>query len=215
MDFTKALIKDFEKKYLTNFDKRPVTELAGKHKGQVICVIGGGPTLPNDLKAVPPDAITIACNHHAHVYGMETDYLVFKDDPRKIKHLKEAIFDHRGILISTMERWTEYILNVPKFDRGFTGTLACWLACYMTDKEVILCGMDAYSSEQPYFHQTSSLRSWEHYKKRHFEMWSLAWGKVPHITGCPNPERIKVVSGPLIDVFSEYNTGDNARSDRP
>ena len=111
-----------------------------------------------------------------------------------------------AVVISIHEKYTDYSLNVRRWDRGYTGHLCCWLGCYLTDVDVILCGMDLYSDKKHYFGKdagsTGGNRTWDIYERQ----WSLAWGKDPKDKGCPNPERISAVSGPLTKIFKKYET---------
>jgi hypothetical protein len=180
---------------------KPISELCKIHSSP-IAILGGSPSLPNDVALLPTGCILMAANHHAHLLGIETDYLVFKDDPKKRKNLVPAIAAHRGEIISKLEPYTDYQINVKIYDRGFTGMFCLGLASYMTSAEVILCGMDCYSGDTPYFHDQVFNKGAP--LSAYLASWQLAWGKVKHIQGCENPERISAPSGPLTRIFKKY-----------
>lgn len=187
-----------------NNEQRPITDL--RHKFTLpVAVLGGAPSLPDDYKKLPKECITIAANHHAFRLGIETDFLVFKDDPKKYAHLKEALVNHKGIVISKLEVYTDYVINVRNYDRGFTGMLSVWIANYITTGEVIICGMDAYSQKEKYFHNQAF--SHNVCSPSLIRQWKVAIEAPPHIEKLPNPERVSVMSGPLQQIFKPYEEG--------
>lgn len=163
-----------------------LSALVGRHRGQCIAVLGGGPTLLQDLKAVPYDAILIGVNQHALL--MNLDYIVFQDreiypvlkdaDAPLCTHHRDLAHIHTGI--------------IP--DYGLSGATACFMADYLEAEQVILCGMDNYSGGRRYWHSPpdfngaesgiSSMDVW-HLCRRHLQ----------------RPERVKAVSGPLAQLF--------------
>ena len=54
-----------------------LSAIRGRHRGQCIAVLGGGPTLLRDLRRVPFDAVLIGVNQHALLLNL--DYVVFQD----------------------------------------------------------------------------------------------------------------------------------------
>ena len=118
-----------------------------------------------------------------------------------------ALRAHKGIVISKKEAWTDYIINVKHYDRGFTGQLCTWLANVMTTGEVILCGMDSYSSEKKYFHNQVFNKGNKVPVENYLRQWRLAVDAPDHIQSLPNPERVSVMSGPLQEIFKKYEEG--------
>ena len=184
-----------------NNEQRPITELRSKFSLPCV-VLGGAPSLIEDIKRIPEDCIKIAANHHAYKLGIETDFLVFKDSPKKHPNLKEALDNHRGIVISKLEEYTDFIINVRHFDRGFTGMLCTWIAQYISTGETILCGMDSYSGEKKYFHNQVFNHNVD--PNNLLRQWKVAIEAPPHIEGLPEPNRVSVISGPLQQIFKPY-----------
>ena len=164
-------------------------------------ILGGGPSLPGDLAKVPGEALLFSVNEHA-LQLIRVDYLVFRDPPEKFPALKQTIQNFDGLRLSQLMRWSDIDLSgVRWWDAPFSSSLATWLACWMGCNPVLLCGMDLYQGKQKYFYDRSDfrltasqvapagpqLRTW----RKGFEQ-------------CSHPERIKAVSGPLVNIFGKY-----------
>lgn len=179
--------------------KAPVSELKDRHKGKPIAVLGGGPSLPDDIKKLTVDCVLIMVNYHA-VRLLQPDYMVFMDAPSKIELFIDAYYDFKGPRISQLENWSDYILDVPFWDGGFSSSLATWLACYMGGNPVLLAGMGCYQQKEPYFYENKAIEphpAWQYPLKNHTEAW------LPALKKCPDSHVIKAVSGPLIEIFGQ------------
>lgn len=170
--------------------------------GRPAAILGGGPSLPLDLKKIPAGALLFSINNHA-LQLTQADYLVFRDSPEKFPALLEAVKSFKGLRVSQLKRWTDIDLeDVPWWDAPFSSSLATWLACWLGCKPVLLAGMDLYQGKEKYFydrvgfHLTASqvapagpqMRAWE--KAKQF---------------CPHAEDIRALSGPLVEVFGGYD----------
>jgi len=168
-----------------------IKQLRNAHTGLPAVIMGGGPTLQADLANVPVGAVVIQVNHH-NPRPSRADYLVFMDAPEKFPQLRMAIEATPAMLISTRREWTDVDLGGAKWWNGrFTGHLATWLGCWMGCDPVILCGFDCYQVRPP----GSMDSAYDMPLEKHLEEWRQAFER------CPNPERIRVVSGPLLDIF--------------
>lgn len=180
--------------------KKPISELKNKYKGLPVAVLGGGPSLPNDIKKLPANCITVMVNYHA-VRLLNPDYMVFMDSPTNIELFINTYYNFTGPRISQLENWSDYILDVPFWDGGFSSSLATWLACYMGGDPVLLCGMDCYQGEEKYFYDTGGPLTHPCYSYP-LENNLKAWR--PALDSCTNPDVIKAVSGPLAEIFGGY-----------
>ena len=63
-----------------------VLNLKDSHTGQPAAILGGGPSLPLDLKRIPAGALLFSVNNHA-LQLTRADYLVFRDSPEKFPGL--------------------------------------------------------------------------------------------------------------------------------
>lgn len=153
-----------------------------------IIVMGGGPSLQEDLKKIydRKGCIKIACNHHALKFD-DCDYLVFLDhiDRDTSKELKEAYYTTKATRITKFTDLTDiYCVNEGIPDKGDTGIFGVWLACYLTRGNVHLCGFD--------------LRKGSTLTDKLFRVWTSQW---PIFL---RPERINVVSGILQSINPPY-----------
>lgn len=118
------------------------------HKGKRICVMGGGPTLAENLERVEADVYLSTNGHGADL--RRPDYVVAMDDdwhgvPRIGMHSHiRALTDAPTI---SPRPWADYQLttwpDAPKTG-VLTGMVATWVAWAMGARVVILAGMDAY-----------------------------------------------------------------------
>jgi len=100
-----------------------------------IAVLGGGPSLEEDLKKIPDDCLLISCNHHAFQF-VRADIMVYMDKP-----IKEML----GIIDNPKIRKIVHTQFFPKFRN--TGHFGAWVASGMTDGKIYLCGMDLYQTD--------------------------------------------------------------------
>jgi hypothetical protein len=162
-----------------------LSSIRGRHRGQCIAVLGGGPTLLSDLKRVPFDAILIGVNQHALL--MNLDY---------VHYLDEEVFDvvkHSDAPLCTHHREQAHIFTgiIPTFD--LSGPSACWMADYLGADRIILAGMDNYSAGRRYWHSKPAERSEP-------SLTGLApWAKCRDYM--ERPGVVYATSGPLMKVF--------------
>ena len=121
-----------------------LSSLKGRHRGQCIAVLGGGPTLLADLKKVPFDAILIGVNQHALL--MNLDY---------IHYLDEAVYDvvkgaDAPLCTHHREQCHIYTGIIPEFD--ISGPSATWMADYLGASKIIIAGCDSYTLSRRYWH---------------------------------------------------------------
>ncbi len=186
---------------------KSITELYQAHSLPA-AVIGGSPSALKDIECMPPDCIIISANHHAYRAGLIPDYYVFKDDPRQHKHLMERVLRPEGAkVISTKEKYTDYNIDVYKWDRGYTGHLSLWLSQWITTPgtPTIICGMDCYTGKEHYFdNENAGSYGGNRTLDIYLRQWQLALGEDPKDKGLPRPEDVYVVSGVLTKIFKKW-----------
>lgn len=180
--------------------RTPLSTLKDKYHGRPAAVLGGGPSLPEDLKRVPKDAVMIAVNYHAFYHLDRTpDFMVYNDVPSTNPLQEQAVNEHKTVHVSP-EPTSDVVFDVPVWTGFFSSNTAAWFALWLGCDPVILCGMDCYQG--PVKHCPPS-----DYHSEMFEMpldfYTRPWREDAK-NELPNPERVRVVSGPLVEIFGAY-----------
>ena len=163
-------------------------------------ILGGGPSLPADLERLPEGTTLIAVNNHA-MRLCNPDYMVFMDDINQFPELREAVERFDGKIVCPFEMSDVKLPKGHYWDGGFSAALATWFALWRGYENVILCGMDCYQGEKKYFYDRDFYHpSFDYPLENHLRAWRLVYKH------CPNPERVKAMSGPLVDVFGKFET---------
>ena len=179
--------------------KTLLSSMHNQYAGRPAAILGGGPSLPEDMQKLPKDCLLIAVNYHAFYY-CEPTYMVYNDTPETNPLQVIAVREHKAIHVSP-EPTTDVVFDVPDVWTGFfSSNTATWFALWLGCDPVILCGMDCYQG--PVKHCPPST-----YHSPMFEM-PLDFYTRPWSEDCrnsvPNPERIRVMSGPLTNIFPVY-----------
>ena len=171
-------------------------------EGRPAAILGGGPSLPDDLARLPEDCYLIAVNDHA-LHHCKPDVMVFMDIPNAqiLPDLAQAVETFHGVKLSITPLSDIDLRGAHYWDGGFTSTLATWFALYLGCDPVILCGMDCYQGEVKYCHPRPDFYHpvFDFPLENHLKAWALAF------ENCPNPERIVAMSGPLQVLFGSYD----------
>lgn len=178
-------------------------KLSDCYAGIPAAILGGGPSLPEDLRRLPQETILISVNDHA-LHFCNPDYLVFMDIPNTqiLPELARAVETFSsGLLVSPTPLSDIDLSEVDYWDGGFTSALATWFADFMGCSPILLCGMDCYQGEEKYCHPRPDFYHpvMDYPLDMHLQAWSPAFVK------CPHAERIRAVSGPLTKLFGGYD----------
>jgi hypothetical protein len=149
-----------------------VAELYGRHKGKPILVVGGGPSAPDEFRALGSRAkemIVISANSHAWTLGLRPDYTFCKDHIHtELKVPMEALV-RRGAPVVTGQFWADY--RCARWPiQGNSGQHAIALAALMGGAPIVPIGIDCFQGET-YFHtpntpNVSLGRSRDYWKSR-------------------------------------------------
>lgn len=131
--------------FMGDYMKSLFAEIAGKHSGKPIIVMGGGESLPDDLKRVPSDAIRISCNHHA-IKKHRADYVCAVDDNIAGDPLDAIIRRYSDAPIISVQSFADYRIEAPKPHVINTGIFSVYIASLLGGWPVICAGMDFYQS---------------------------------------------------------------------
>jgi hypothetical protein len=177
-----------------------LSQMKDKYAGNPAAVLGGGPSLPKDIKRLPSNCILIAVNYHAFYY-CEPQFMVYNDTPETNPLQVRAVLEHKAIHVSP-EPSSDVEFDMPNVWTGFfSSNTAAWFALWLGCNPVILCGMDCYQGAVKHCPPST-------YHSPMFDM-PLDFYTRPWVEDCrnsvPHPERIRVMSGPLIATFGAFN----------
>lgn len=133
-------------------------ELILKHKGKRFCIMGGAPSLADDLDVIEAD-IYISTNGHGCDL-VSADYVLAMDEANTKTH--RPMLEHiRAItdapLISPRHFADYQLMTWPQAPRDvLSGMVAAWAAFMMGAKVVILAGMDGYK-QSGFIHESKKM----------------------------------------------------------
>ena len=194
---------------------KSITELKGKHNGTPIVIIGGGEFVIQELYmlfgTIIPGCIFISANEHGYKLNLsmvKPDYFCFVKSHNESPNLMPYIKDPQGAvrICKVEEQYSDYKVDIPVALRGFTGHFATWLASYLTDSDIILCGFDCYSGEKPYYDDRKNEMMTRFPLDNHLRQWEICKNghSIKQRTTFINPDRIYSVSGPLTSIFKQW-----------
>lgn len=123
-------------------------ELALKHKGKRICVIGG-----KRLDSLPDADVYISTNAHG-VHLVQPNYVLAMDERNSSQNCPMGPYlrSKTDAPIISPHEFADYRLSTwpqnPRF--VLSGMIAAWMAWFMGAKVVILAGMDGYGGQDGY-----------------------------------------------------------------
>lgn len=176
-----------------------LSALRDAYSGRAAAVLGGGPSLPEDMKRLPKDCLLIAVNYHAFYY-CEPDFMVYNDTPETNPLQVKAVKEHRALHVSPGPT-SDVLFDVPAVWTGFfSSNTASWFALWIGCGPVVLCGMDCYQGESKHCPPSAYDSPTFHYP---LDFYLRPWREDCR-NSVPHPERLRAVSGPLVDLFGAY-----------
>ena len=172
---------------------RYIEGLKKKHKGQTCAILGGGPSLPKDIRNLPDVDILFGVNQHTLI--LDLDYLVFIDSK-----LWDTVKDHPATFITRkLPADTEdkpFICASQMQNHNYSGALAIWCADYMGCDKIYCCGMDQYDdTEKLWWWQGPQLENEEIRRQRARIL--DAQPMVNFLRTLKNPQNVYFMSGRL------------------
>jgi hypothetical protein len=160
-----------------------------------VVVCGGGPDLLSDLKACPPNAVKISCNHHAVQVRVKCEYCIYTHKDIVEQKLDEYGYKGERVYIRDESR--------PVRMFGYIGTAGVWFALNnLKADRVYIAGCDLYSQLQ---HKGMYCHSYESGKKGNETRGlnnQLKWWKM--LLENIDVKRLRPVSGPLVSVCRSW-----------
>jgi len=114
------------------------------HRGETAAILGGGVTLPKDLRQINPVDVLIGINNHSMI--LDLDYLVFMD-----AMFLDLIADLDDVVFITKKHKMPGRKSIQAGIAppvGYSGLLAIWVADYMGFDRIDVCGMDQYQTRK-------------------------------------------------------------------
>ncbi|NMC30745.1 MAG: hypothetical protein GYA45_11815 [Pelolinea sp.] len=177
--------------------RKLMSEYWNLYRGRPAAVLGGGPSLPEDMKKLPKNCVLIAVNYHA-LELCKADFMVFNDEPDNDLMMVKAVEKHEQILVSPGPL-SDIKFDEPVWVGFYSSNTATWFALWMGCDPVILCGMDCYQGDKAYFHEYEDKPHFHYPLEHHITPWVEEAKNM-----LPNWQRVKVMSGPLERVFGKY-----------
>lgn len=164
-----------------------------KHKGQTCAILGGGVTLPTDLRSIPQVDVLIGVNQHSVILPL--DYLVFLD-----REMWKFIENIDGCYkVSSLNKWSDRkdFIHVGEWPAvGFSGALGVWFADQLGFETIYVCGMDQYEDHMGREYWWQGPQSEPFVAKHHGARNDLSRWK-DFLLSLQHPERVTFVSGRL------------------
>jgi hypothetical protein len=177
-----------------------LAELALRHAGRPIAVLGGGPSLPEQLAQLPADAVCISANQHGALLH-PCRYIVALDD------IEDRLRPH-GLPIISPRRWADYRVQDFGTWKGNSGLLGLYVAWVLGGHPIIAAGMDCYTGGT-YFHDAEAPSSSRDKQPQFFQ---------ERARGIPLPASaaVRIVGdGPLTAVWPRYRPDEQFPAYRP
>lgn len=178
--------------------KAKMSQYQNRYAGRAAAVLGGGPSLPDDLKRLPEGCLLIAVNHHAQRL-VKPDFMVYNDHFEHLEaQLQEAVLRGDVTRVSP-EPSSDIEFDVPVWTGFYSSNTATWFALWLGCDPVILCGMDLYQGERAYFHEYEDLPHFHLPLEHHIRPWIEEAKNL-----LPGWQRVRAMSGPLVGIFGAY-----------
>ena len=187
----------------------PLEDYLDLHAGEPGAILGGGPSLIDDLTEVPRGVVAFGINRHAAMLR-PVDYTVVYDQRDDLADLRRP--SYAGTVITPYDDNSEVVLPdrmLGDAKRGrmmaSTGCAALWLAEYMGCSPIWLCGMECYQGPDIYWHGGEATREQLAILGiKPLEYHVAPWRRTRELLR--HPKRVHAVSGPLLDVFPAIQT---------
>lgn len=184
-----------------------LSSLQKVHKGQPAAVLGGGTSLPEDMRRLPSGSLLIAVNDHALHIGVKPDYMVFMDDPNikpsLIQVVDEWHSEQHGLRVTEGLAWTDVDLRGVVRPDLRSGIWSAWFAMYLGCAPILLCGMDLYTNAVKYCHDKDEIMGHKYIFDEPLEKHLNDWSS---LIKYKDAKHIRAMSGPLSDLFGVYES---------
>lgn len=184
-----------------------ISDLFDRWAGKPILVIGGGPSVAEDLPrlaAAPPACVISANDHGAHQKQFPVDLYVNCDKIHcALKIPMENILRPLGAPLVNKHSWADYRLaDWPAL--GNTGLTSVAVAAALGGNPVIVTGLDFWQGGRRYFHKPDEA-SRRLQKKPAFTIARHARKKLEVLVKFVEGANIRPMAGPLCSFWPKYD----------
>lgn len=192
--------------------QRLISSLFHNWYGKPILVIGGGPSVIEDLPRldITPACVISANNHGYHqnrfpitlVVNCDKKHCTAEGRPHMGTFLREYTDKYGGAIVNKFA-FADYRLGNWKLDAN-SGLTAVAVACALGGNPVIVTGIDLWGSGRSYFHDGTARSARLRVSK----------GKVPtnrkvtHLEAFVRGANVRPMSGPMLEAFKRYEPGE-------
>lgn len=185
-----------------------VTALFDRWAGTPIVVIGGGPSVLEDLPKMPcvPACVISANTHGVHQNSFKVDIFINMDCQHcllkvPMETLIRPAATKAGAVVVNKFTWADYRLGDFSFT-GNTGLSAIVLAAALGGDPVIPVGIDFWSGGRRYFHDDPSTAK----PKKTAPLGRIARRSIRQLLDAVKGANIRPISGPLLEYFPAFGT---------
>lgn len=177
-----------------------LSDLVSAVKGRPAVIMGGAPSLPNDVAKVVGDAVWFSANQHGAMLR-QCDYIVYVDPEHQVtgERMQDKLSEYGVPTISPcfgadyrVPNW-----NAARF-KGNSGMQGVWFASLLGANPIIICGMECYQGGV-YWHDADAKSS---SKGRHQQSFDVNIERLKQLADGAN---IRAVTEGMVRHFPAYD----------
>lgn len=159
-----------------------IDRLRNIHSGRGAVILGGGPSLPKQIKSIPFNTVIFGVNQHASRI-IDCDYIVFND---------EGVFEQvKTLKGKKISRWRyDITYDAPK--GLISGIVALRAAQIMGCSPITLMGFDCYENKGYFYNLTAELLGNSISVQKHVDCWKNEDKRDVYVAGGPLKEVFKM-----------------------
>jgi hypothetical protein len=183
---------------------QPITNILSRYYGKPALVIGGGPSVRDNLPVLEDQgfkpAVVLSANEHGlHQAHYKVDFLVNVDRVHCVKKvMMEDYLRQFGVQVINAHSWADYRLPDWKMSAN-SGIQAIAVACVLGCWPVVVTGVDLFMIGRQYFHVADEK------PRNRPSLTYMAKQRITEMRRWAGDYPVRPVSGPLTQVFPTYD----------
>lgn len=188
-----------------------ISSLFGRYDGKPILVIGGGPSVTDDLPRIACEpACVVSANQHGHYQDrFAVDYMVNVDKIHTVtlRPMRDVLRAFPGKIVNKYS-WAD--IRMGEWSSGYlgnSGTTAIAVAAALGGDPVIVTGVDLWSTGRVYFHAhgPKATRSMRKLTPPRAPARAHQWRGIDRLKQQTAGANVRPVSGALLQWFPQYD----------